>query len=120
VKSKQTNVKTTNVKTTKMDDKKKQELNLDFTPDVLTGTYSNLVVISHSPSEFIIDFAQAMPGTKNPTVRQRIVMAPMHAKRFMMALQDNVNKFEHTFGAISEPQMPGMSDTVPYDIIGKA
>ena len=103
-----------------MDDKKKQELSLDFTPDVLTGTYSNLVVISHSPSEFIIDFAQDMPGTKNPTVRQRIVMAPMHAKRFMMALQDNVNKCEHTFGAISEPQMPSMSDTVPYDIIGKA
>ena len=103
-----------------MDDKKKQGLSLDFTPDVLTGTYSNLVVISHSPSEFIIDFAQAMPGTKNPTVRQRIVMAPMHAKRFMMALQENVQRFESNFGKISEPQAPGMSDTVPYDIIGKA
>ena len=103
-----------------MDDKKKQELSLDFSPEVLKGTYSNLVVISHSPSEFVIDFAQAMPGTKNPTVRQRIVMAPMHAKRFLMALQDNINRFEKTFGSIGEPQMPGMGDTVPYDIIGKA
>lgn len=103
-----------------MEEKKKQELNLDLNAEVSVGTYSNLVVISHSPSEFILDFAQAMPGTKNPIVRQRIVMAPMHAKRFMMALQDNIAKFEQNFGKISEPQMPTMSDTVPYDIIGKA
>lgn len=102
-----------------MSDKKQNNLNLDISPEVAEGTYSNLVVITHSPSEFIIDFAQTMPGTNNPTIRERIVLAPMHCKRFLNALKENIDRYENQFGMITEP---GRRDdgTVPYDILGKA
>lgn len=79
----------------------KQELKIEVPQDVASGTYSNLAIISHSRSEFIIDFASMMPGSNKPTVRSRIVMTPEHAKRLFIALQDNVNKYESKFGQIA-------------------
>ncbi len=96
----------------------KNNLKLNIDNQVSTGTYSNMVVISHNPTEIILDFAQILPGIDGATVRQRIIMNPIHAKRTLAALNDNLKKFEQQFGPITEPHME--SDTVPYDIIGKA
>lgn len=101
-------------------EKKQQNLNLNISDEVAEGTYSNLAIITHSPAEFIIDFAQALPGREGATVRQRIIMPPIHAKRLLAALNDNLRKYEDTFGVIDEPHGP--HDAIPYDMIpqGKA
>ena len=100
-------------------DQQKQNLKLNIAPDVAEGTYSNLVVISHTPAEVVMDFAQMLPGTEGATIRQRIIMNPIHAKRTLAALSDNIRKYEQQFGTIEEPRA-AVGDTVPYDILGKA
>ena len=94
-----------------------QNLKLNINPDVAEGTYSNLVVVSHNPTEMILDFAQMLPGFEGAMVRERIIMNPIHAKRLLAALNDNIKKYEQQFGPITEPSVDG---TVPYDILGKA
>ena len=95
-------------------------LNLSISDEVACGTYSNFAVITHSPAEFIIDFAQTLPGREGATVRERIIMAPVHAKRLLMALNGNIQKYEETFGPIEEPHGP--NDAIPYNMVpqGKA
>ena len=100
-----------------MANQKEQNLKLNINPEVAKGTYSNLVVVSHNPSEIGLDFAQMLPGLEGATVRERVIMSPIHAKRLLMALNDNIKKYEQQFGAIVEPTADG---TVPYDILGKA
>lgn len=100
-----------------MANQKEQNLKLNINPEVAKGTYSNLVVVSHNPSEIVLDFAQMLPGLEGATVRERVIMSPIHAKRLLMALNDNIKKYEQQFGAIVEPTVDG---TVPYDILGKA
>lgn len=73
---------------------------VDIDADVAKGTYSNLVLIAHSPTEFVLDFASALPGMKKPLVASRIIMTPEHAKRLLTALQDNIMKYESNFGDI--------------------
>ncbi len=100
----------------------KNKLGISISEPVATGTYSNLAIISHTPTEVALDFAQVLPGMQNNAiVRQRIIMNPIHAKRLMMALMDNIKRYENQFGTIEEPQNAG--DAVPYDMIlpqGKA
>ena len=88
-----------------------KNLKLNISPEVANGTYSNLVVISHNPTEIILDFAQMLPGIDGASVRQRIIMNPIHAKRTLAALSDNIKKYEQQFGTISEPRMPMQGDT---------
>lgn len=95
-----------------------QDLKITITPDVAVGTYSNLAIISHSGTEMILDFAQMLPGINETYVRQRILMDPVHAKRLLGALNDNIQKYERSFGPIKEPYVQN-TDTVPYDILGK-
>ena len=78
----------------------KNELSLELRPEVATGTYSNLAIITHSHSEFIIDFAGMLPRMPKPNITNRIIMNPEHAKRLLIALQDNVKKYESNFGPI--------------------
>ena len=78
----------------------KKQLNFELKPEVAQGTYSNLAIISHSRSEFIIDFAAMLPGLPKPEVRSRIVMTPEHCKRLLGALTDNIARFEGQFGEI--------------------
>jgi len=73
-------------------------------PPALDATYSNLVVIQHSPSEFIFDFARVLPNMPTARVGARIVMTPMHTKLLLRALQENIEKYEAQFGAIYVPQ----------------
>lgn len=77
---------------------KEGQLNIELSEEVAEGTYSNLAIITHSTSEFIIDFIRIMPGVPKAKVKNRILMTPEHAKRLMRALADNVSKYEAQFG----------------------
>jgi Protein of unknown function (DUF3467). len=78
----------------------KKEFNIELRPDVANGTYSNLAVITHSHSEFVMDFAAMLPGFGKAFVNSRVIMTPEHAKRLLNALMDNVTKYESQFGLI--------------------
>ncbi|HTY09424.1 MAG TPA: DUF3467 domain-containing protein [Candidatus Edwardsbacteria bacterium] len=77
-----------------------QQLNIEIAEKEAEGIYSNLAFISHSPSEFVIDFARMLPGVPKAKVYSRIVTTPQHAKMLLGALEDNIKKFEAQFGAI--------------------
>ena len=81
---------------------KKEGLNIELGEDVAEGTYSNLAIINHSPSEFIVDFIQMMPGVPKAKVKSRVILTPQHAKRLMKALVDNISKFEDQFAEIAD------------------
>lgn len=78
-----------------------KEFSIELKQEVAKGTYSNLAIITHSRSEFIIDFATMLPGLPKPEVSNRIIMTPEHAKRLYLALQDNINKYENQHGQIT-------------------
>ena len=75
-------------------------MNLDLDPRIASGSYSNLAIISHSRSEFILDFASTLPGLPGPKISNRVIMSPEHAKRLLNALLENVGKYESQFGPI--------------------
>lgn len=83
------------------------KINIEIKPEIAGGTYSNLAIISHSHSEFVIDFATMLPGPNKACVGSRIVMAPEHAKRLMHALMENVGKYENQFGEINLGKQAG-------------
>ena len=89
-----------------MADDKKPKLNIELPEEVASGTYSNLAVITHSPTEFVTDFIQIMPGVPKAKVRSRVIMNPQHAKRLMKALIENVKRYESQYGKISEVSGP--------------
>ena len=78
-----------------------KEIKIEIKPEIAKGTYSNLAIITHSRSEFILDFASMLPGLPKPEVHNRIIMNPEHAKRLFLALQDNINKYESQHGQIT-------------------
>lgn len=83
-----------------------QQLQIELTPEVASGSYSNLAVINHSNQEFVIDFIAALPGLPKARVNSRQVLTPESAKRLLFALQDNVVKYEKQFGTITLPGAP--------------
>lgn len=85
------------------------QLNIEISEEVAEGTYANLAIITHSHAEFVIDFVNVMPGTPKSKVKSRIILTPQHAKRFMKALTDNIQKYEALNGPIKdleEMQLP--------------
>lgn len=85
------------------------QLNIEISEEVAEGTYANLAIITHSHAEFVIDFVNVMPGTPKSKVKSRIIFTPQHAKRFMKALAENVQKYEAVNGSIKdleEMQLP--------------
>ena len=86
-----------------MEEQKPQGLALEIKPEIAKGTYSNLAVINHSRTEFVIDFAGMLPGLAKPEVVSRVIMNPEHVKRLLMALNENVGKYEQQFGRIDIP-----------------
>ena len=76
------------------------QLQIELKEDIAQGIYANLAVITHSSSEFIVDFVRVMPGMPKAGVKSRIVLAPEHAKRLLRALEENIGKYERTFGTI--------------------
>jgi hypothetical protein len=91
-----------------MDKNQNQEnqLNIELSEEIAEGNYSNLAIISHSPSEFVVDFIRVLPNVPKAKVKSRIILTPQHAKRLMMALKDNIQKFESQFGKIEDTEMP--------------
>ena len=105
-----------------MDEKKKKhqhQIKVELDDVIGQGEYVNFAVVTHSPAEFVMDFIRVFPGMKKSNVKSRIIRAPMHAKTLMMALQDNIRKFEKKFGEIKVPRqevkMPGIK--MPDDIL---
>jgi hypothetical protein len=77
-----------------------QQINIELGEKEAEGIYSNLAIITHSPAEFVIDFTRVLPGVPKAKVHARIVMTPQHARMFLGALQDNIEKYESKFGEI--------------------
>jgi hypothetical protein len=82
------------------------QLNIELTEEIAEGIYSNLAIITHSNSEFVVDFIRIMPGVPKAKVKSRIVLTPEHAKRLFMALGDNIRKYEEMNGTIQVNEMP--------------
>ena len=76
------------------------QINIELSEEIAEGVYSNLAMIAHSNSEFVIDFIRLMPGVPKAKVKSRIVITPEHAKRLLAALKDNIEKYEAAFGPI--------------------
>ena len=88
------------------DNKKQGQINIELDEKVAEGTYSNLAIINHSVSEFVVDFVNIMPGVPKNKVKSRIILTPQHAKRLLKALGDNVAKFENSHGEIKDYEQP--------------
>ncbi|MFO7852111.1 MAG: DUF3467 domain-containing protein [Bacteroidota bacterium] len=101
-----------------MDDKGKNpnQINIELNEEVAQGIYSNLAVITHSSSEFVIDFVRIMPGIKKAQVKSRVILTPEHAKRLLGALNDNIKKYESVHGPIKE--VKGSGPVMPMNFGG--
>ena len=86
--------------------KKEGQINIELDDKIAEGTYSNLAIINHSVSEFIVDFVSVMPGQPKAKVKSRIILTPQHAKRLVKALAENVNRFEKSHGEIKDYDQP--------------
>lgn len=102
----------------------KQEPNngiqIELNDEVAQGTYSNLAIIAHSSSEFIIDFVRVVPNVPKAKVQSRIILTPEHAKRLLAALTDNINKYESQFGPINIQGQSGFMAPPMLGPIGEA
>ncbi|MCX2479137.1 DUF3467 domain-containing protein [Pedobacter sp. MC2016-15] len=76
------------------------QINIELSEEVAEGVFSNLAIITHSNTEFVLDFIRVMPGLPKAKVKSRIILTPEHAKRLMLAMQDNIEKFEAQNGRI--------------------
>ncbi len=93
-----------------MEEKKQhqKQINIELDEKLAEGTYSNLAIINHSVSEFVVDFISLMPGAPKAKVKSRIILTPQHAKKFLKALNDNVNRFEQAHGTIKDYEQPAI------------
>ena len=78
------------------------QINIELSEEIAEGVYANLAMIAHSNSEFVIDFIRLMPGVPKAKVKSRVVVTPEHAKRLLLALQENIQKYEKIFGPIKQ------------------
>jgi hypothetical protein len=83
-----------------MEEEKK--IDIALSDDIAEGIYSNLAIITHSHSEFIVDFVSLMPGVPKGNVKSRIILTPQHAKRLLLALDENIKRFEAIHGVIPD------------------
>jgi len=88
------------------DSSKQGQINIELDEKIAEGIYSNLAIINHSVSEFVVDFIKMMPGNPKAKVKSRIILTPQHAKRFLKALNDNVKRFENAHGEIKDYEQP--------------
>jgi hypothetical protein len=83
------------------------QIQIELPEDIAQGTYSNLAIIAHSSSEFVIDFVRILPGLPKAKVQSRIILTPEHAKRLLYALNENINRFESQNGPINNADNSG-------------
>ena len=85
-------------------EKKQQgQLQIELPQEVAQGEYANFAIITHSSSDFVVDFARVLPGVPKAQVKSRVILAPEHAKRLLGALQENIVRYEREYGAIKIP-----------------
>tara|TARA_Y100001968_G_C19192098_1_gene635689 strand:- start:368 stop:688 length:321 start_codon:yes stop_codon:yes gene_type:complete len=101
------------------DGKKQHQIKIELDDSIGQGEYVNLAIVTHSPAEFVMDYIRVLPGMTKSKVKSRIIMAPMHAKTLMMALQDNIKKYENKFGEIQVTKSMGPSPDLklPDDVL---
>lgn len=90
---------------------KPREIKIEY-PSDLDAVYSNLAKITHSPSEFVFDFARILPGLKVPTCHSRVLLSPLSAKLIYKALGENLAKYEAAFGEISIPGSTSLAESL--------
>ena len=91
-----------------MEEQNENQLNIELSEEIAEGVYSNLAIITHSSSEFVLDFIRVMPGVPKAKVKSRIILTPEHAKRLISALEENLEKFEAVNGRVKvQPDNPG-------------
>jgi hypothetical protein len=94
-----------------------QKLSINIAPDKAQGVFANLALIAHTPTEFVLDFAQIMPGIQQANVVARVVVTPDQAKKILGALQSNLAQYEKKFGEI-QPIGPIPGSTLPLAFTG--
>ena len=98
-----------------MDENKNlHQISIELDNDSSNGEYSNLVIVTHSSAEFVMDFIQVMPGMPKAKVRSRVVMSPHHVKRLLGALAENVQRFEKQHGPIQDHGAADPGMPLPY------
>jgi hypothetical protein len=93
----------------------KKGLQLELAQEVAQGEYANFAIITHSSSDFVLDFARVLPGVQKAQVKSRVILAPEHAKRLLGALQENIMRYEKAFGPIKIPNQEPRT-IAPFDI----
>lgn len=91
-----------------------QQINIELGEKEAEGIYANMALITHSPTEIVIDFARVMPRSPKARILSRVIMTPMHAKLLHQALEDNLKKFEGQFGEIKVHGVPGTSKPIGF------
>lgn len=84
-----------------MSENDSHNFDIELDPELAGGEYSNLVIIAHSPTEFVFDYACVLPGMPKPQVKSRVILTPEHAKRLLLSLQDNLTRYESHYGQIT-------------------
>ncbi|MFT7350575.1 MAG: hypothetical protein ACI9XR_000284 [Flavobacterium sp.] len=84
------------------------QINIELDEKIAEGIYSNLAIINHSSSEFVLDFVTLMPGVPKSKVKARIILTPQHAKRLLKAIAENIQRFEAAHGDIKDSEQPQM------------
>lgn len=98
----------------------KQGLQIELPQDVAKGNYANFAIITHSSSDFVVDFACVLPGLPKAQVTSRVILAPEHAKRLLAALNENIVKYEQEYGKIQMPANRQAPKTIaPFNVGGK-
>jgi Protein of unknown function (DUF3467) len=85
-----------------MEQQPNAQLNIEISEEMAEGSYANLAIITHSHAEFVVDFVNVMPGTPKSKVKSRIILTPMHAKKLMKALVENIDRYELANGSIQD------------------
>jgi Protein of unknown function (DUF3467) len=83
-----------------------QAINIELSEEIAEGIYSNMAIISHSNAEFIVDFVRMVPNVPKAKVKSRIILTPQHARRLLIALKDNIQRYEMQFGKIEDFDQP--------------
>ena len=96
-------------------DQNKKGLQLELAQEVAQGEYANFAIITHSSSDFVLDFARVLPGVQKAQVKSRVILAPEHAKRLLGALQENIMRYEKAFSTIKIPNQEPRT-IAPFDL----
>jgi len=82
------------------------QLQIELDEATAQGVYCNLAMVNHTPTEFTLDFIYVQPQQPKAKVRSRVITSPQHMKRLLLALQDNVTRYEGMFGVIDLAKLP--------------